>query len=65
MPIREYECEDCRLKFETIELGSESETVNCPRCNSENVEKKFSMFSSLPHDGSSCTVRRGFTRGFG
>lgn len=62
MPIREYECKDCQLKFETIELGGVSERVTCPRCHSENVEKKLSLFSSTGQDGKSCTT---FTRGFG
>ena len=65
MPIREYECKDCRVRFETIELSGESERVTCPRCGSEEVEKKFSLFSSSPHDGSACRVNRGFTGGFG
>ena len=65
MPIREYECKDCLIRFETIELGGESDNVTCPRCGSENVEKKFSLFSSSPHDGTSCRVSRGFNRGFG
>lgn len=65
MPIREYECKDCHLKFETIELGGESDSVKCPRCDSENVEKRFSLFSSSPGEGTSCRVSRGFTRGFG
>lgn len=65
MPIREYECKDCQLKFETIELGSETDKVTCPRCNSENLEKKFSLFSSGASDGASCSTSRGFARGFG
>ncbi len=65
MPIREYECRECRLKFEIIELAGDTGTVECPRCNSKDVEKKFSMFSSSPHDGTSCHSNRGFSRGFG
>jgi putative FmdB family regulatory protein len=61
MPIREYECKDCQLKFETIELSGDSEKVTCPRCHSENVERKLSLFSNSPGGGASCN----FTRGFG
>jgi putative FmdB family regulatory protein len=65
MPIREFQCKECDLRFETIELGGEPEQATCPRCHSENVEKKFSLFSSSQHDGTSCKVSRGFNRGFG
>ena len=61
MPIHEYECRDCRLKFEIIDLGGEDEPATCPRCRSENVEKKVSLFSSSCGDGFSC----GFSGGFG
>jgi putative FmdB family regulatory protein len=61
MPIREYECKECQLKFETIELSAGTEKVTCPRCHSENVEKKLSMFSSSPGESASCK----FTRRFG
>jgi putative FmdB family regulatory protein len=65
MPIREYECKKCKIRFETIELGGESDRVTCPRCGSDEVEKKFSLFSSSPNEGTSCRANRGFTRGFG
>lgn len=60
MPIREYECKDCQLKFETIDLGTDSEKPGCPRCQSENVERKFSLFSSSHVEGASCNITRGF-----
>ncbi|MGD9140197.1 MAG: zinc ribbon domain-containing protein [bacterium] len=60
MPIREYECKDCQLKFETIELGTDSEKPSCPRCHSENVEKKLSLFSGSSAMGASCKITRGF-----
>jgi putative FmdB family regulatory protein len=60
MPIREYECKDCQLKFETIELAGPSERVTCPRCQSEDVERKFSLFARAHDEGTSCRIRRGF-----
>lgn len=60
MPIREYECKECQLKFESIELGTESEKATCPRCHSEKVERKFSLFSRSSKHGDSCEVPRGF-----
>jgi putative FmdB family regulatory protein len=60
MPIREYECKDCQIEFENIELAGEPEKVTCPRCQSQNVEKKFSLFAHPNDEGSSCTTTRGF-----
>ncbi|MDX9715515.1 MAG: zinc ribbon domain-containing protein [Dissulfurispiraceae bacterium] len=42
MPIFEYKCEKCSEEFEKLVHGSH--TVKCPKCSSENVVKKFSVF---------------------
>ncbi len=41
MPIYEFECNDCKITFETFLLKSD-EKVNCPNCKSENVVKLIS-----------------------
>jgi len=56
MPIREYECKDCRLKFETIELGNTAENITCPQCHSENVQRQISSFSRPKGGGESCST---------
>lgn len=43
MPIYEYKCNDCPEEFEKLVMGSNRE-VACPKCNSKNVTKKFSLF---------------------
>jgi putative FmdB family regulatory protein len=60
MPIREYECKDCQVEFENIELAGQSDKVTCPRCRSESVEKKLSLFTRPHSEGSSCRIPRGF-----
>jgi putative FmdB family regulatory protein len=60
MPIREYECRKCGLRFETIDLGGEKGEITCPRCHSDDVEKKISLFSSSASGSESCGFRRGF-----
>ncbi|HEU4342215.1 MAG TPA: FmdB family zinc ribbon protein [Candidatus Binatia bacterium] len=45
MPIYEYCCRRCGHDFEQIVL-SRREPVNCPKCNSEAVDKQLSTFSS-------------------
>ena len=43
MPIYEYVCMRCEEHFE--ELVRNGEAVNCPECESTNVEKQFSVFA--------------------
>ncbi len=42
MPIYEYQCRDCGEEFEKLLFGPRQ--VRCPRCESEDVRKKFSLF---------------------
>lgn len=44
MPIFEYKCCNCGEDFEKLVFGSS--TVECPKCNSKDVKKKFSVFSA-------------------
>lgn len=45
MPIFEYHCRRCDQHFETI-VFSPRDKVSCPRCDSSEVEKQLSVFSS-------------------
>jgi len=59
MPIYEYKCAACDEEFEKLVFGNKA--VNCPKCSSEDVKKKLSMFGmsgvEKPFAGSSsgCT----------
>jgi putative FmdB family regulatory protein len=44
MPIYEYKCSGCGEDFEKIVFGNQE--VNCPKCKSKDVKKKFSVFCS-------------------
>ena len=46
MPIFEFKCKDCGEKFEKLLFSSDKDKIKCPKCNSENVNKVFSVFSS-------------------
>ncbi len=50
MPIFEYECRNCGRSFE--KLVTASTKVKCDKCDSEQVEKKFSTFAAKI--GASC-----------
>ncbi len=54
MPIFEFKCKDCGEKFEKLVFSSDKEKIKCPKCNSENVNKVFSVFASKG-TGASCS----------
>lgn len=59
MPIYEYKCNGCGEDFERLVFGNPK--VSCPRCGSDDIKKKFSIFGvsgvEKPFAGSSssCT----------
>lgn len=58
MPIFEYECTQCLVKFEElIRNQSEEETLSCPQCKSAKVEKQMSMFGFSSHSGNGSESR--------
>ena len=47
MPIYEYVCPHCELKFELLRPFSQAnEKVSCPRCHN-GAERKLSIFASF------------------
>ena len=44
MPLYEYRCSGCGHQFELLILKA-SQTVACPSCASESVERQLSMFA--------------------
>lgn len=43
MPIFEYQCRDCRKKFEILQLpGNNGSRLKCPECGSINLQKMIS-----------------------
>lgn len=43
MPIYEYNCKDCNNNFEIVILNK-SQQIACPKCGSNNIVKKYSIF---------------------
>jgi putative FmdB family regulatory protein len=66
MPLYEYVCNKCGNKFEYLQGQSEKDVrIACPNCESGNVTKVFSAFSTSCGDGG-CgggTVNRGWRFG--
>jgi putative FmdB family regulatory protein len=50
MPIYEYVCDDCGVRYERIVL-SQGQEVACPKCSSTRHTLQLSVFSA--HSGSS------------
>jgi putative FmdB family regulatory protein len=66
MPLYEYRCHDCDLKFERY-VRAWGDAVVCPACESGSVDKLLSTFAfaggggsgSSPGGGASCCGRGG------
>lgn len=56
MPLYEYRCEKCGKRFEELVMNS-LEKVTCPDCESDDVEREFSIFAS---SASGCAPSGGF-----
>jgi len=64
MPIYEYRCRVCDLKFEVLQkMGEDGKGLKCSKCGADNPTKVFSVFaSSASSDNSSSTcTSKGFT----
>ena len=47
MPLFEYKCQECGVKFEELRMSGEgNDEVRCPHCSAVNTVKLFSSFSS-------------------
>jgi len=56
MPIYEYVCSDCDLKFELLRpLSRAGEAASCPRCH-QSAERILSTFASFSTDESGLTT---------
>ena len=52
MPIREYRCQKCLNKFETLLLSGEDEaSLNCPKCGVGDIRRCMSVFVGLVPNG--------------
>ncbi len=52
MPIYEYRCRQCRKKFEHIHLTGTEETVCCPHCQSQELDRLISRVRVMKSDES-------------
>jgi len=60
MPIYEYECKACGCLFESVQRFDEK-SPPCPKCKSENVERKLSAPSTASKSACSIDTRKTFS----
>ncbi len=54
MPLHEFECRSCGSQFEKLVLKpADPDVVECPSCQSKEVEEKISSFASVSKNGGS------------
>ncbi|NLI32506.1 MAG: zinc ribbon domain-containing protein [Deltaproteobacteria bacterium] len=64
MPIYEYECKKCRSEFEALVRNCEDEKkMLCPQCQSQDVVRIMSCFSTASRSGSSAGCSSGSSAG--
>jgi putative FmdB family regulatory protein len=57
MPLFEYRCKECNGKFEILHKSvNNTNEVVCPECNSVNVKKLLSSFSTSGLSESSSSI---------
>lgn len=52
MPIFEYQCRKCGVKFEELIHGDRNKTVPCPECGNTATEKLMSVIGGISMGGS-------------
>lgn len=57
MPIYEYQCEDCGAEFELL-VRSDTR-LECPTCESTNLEKQLSVFATEKSSGAAAPALAG------
>jgi putative FmdB family regulatory protein len=56
MPLYEFECEDCSLRFEEL-VAAGTSAVACPRCDSPRTKRLLSPVSPLGRQPRGAGVR--------
>ncbi|MBZ4686907.1 MAG: hypothetical protein PWQ96_1859 [Clostridia bacterium] len=59
MPTYEFKCNKCQHKFTTRVSLNEKEKVECPECNSNDIEQIFTSFSFKTATEGGCSAPTG------
>ncbi|WP_223921918.1 zinc ribbon domain-containing protein [Geobacter sp. AOG2] len=47
MPIFEYSCRKCGLRFEKLQRTGEELQIECPECGTAEIRKELSTFAAV------------------
>lgn len=54
MPVYEYDCRVCGHRFEVLQkVGEDGKSLKCPKCDSDEPTRVFSVFSGGKPSGKS------------
>jgi putative FmdB family regulatory protein len=56
MPLYEYYCSDCQMKFELLVGHEQADDVVCVKCQSEHVRRLLSIFSAKRNGGENSSL---------
>jgi putative FmdB family regulatory protein len=63
MPIYEYKCPDCGVKFEILRgITSTNEEIKCPKCGAEKPERQLSAVCGPASGSTSHSASKGNLR---
>ena len=52
MPLYEYVCLDCNVKFDALRAMSAADRpITCPKCGVQNAKRAISLFSAIGGNG--------------
>jgi putative FmdB family regulatory protein len=52
MPLYEYQCSDCEMKFDALRAMSKADApIACPRCGSQKTGRMISLFAAIGSEG--------------
>jgi putative FmdB family regulatory protein len=58
VPLYEYECQDCKQKFEKLmRLGAADDEIVCPFCGSSQTKRAISLFATSSSGSSGARAR--------
>jgi len=58
MPLYEYICDDCQMRFEALRAFSRADDLlPCPRCQSKRTKRAISRFAAFTKTGGETTGR--------
>lgn len=60
MPVYAYRCKDCKHEFEEMHAIDDDTLIDCPECESENVER---LINSAPTIAGGMSTPAGTSRG--